>query len=94
MTGGPPFQNFQTYSTIITYSIDKKKRPNQSINEFESHIQSYISVSSQQKEFAMITNHNIHILTTLWTGAPNLDIYWGCTYSIEFPKIGSIQPIL
>ena len=30
----------------------------------------------------------------VFTGAPNLDFYWECTYSIEFQKIGGAQPIL
>ena len=29
-----------------------------------------------------------------FSGAPNCLEYWGCTYSIEFQKIGGAQPIL
>ena len=28
----------------------------------------------------------------IYTGVPNLDFYWGCTYSIEFQKLVTHNP--
>ena len=80
-------------------------RPNQSINEFECHLLSHIQsciITTKQKKFAMITNHNIHILTTLWNQLlskiskkllyKHKQVYLGLTSLGTNTKIPNLEP--